>query len=50
MFVTEETKVLFYLLGFLFDLVISFKMIGNSEANCNTEVFVKSVHKLGHKL
>jgi hypothetical protein len=49
-FVTEETKVLLYLLIFALDFAISFRVIGSSEASFNIKMLIEGMHKSGCKL
>jgi hypothetical protein len=49
-FITEETKILFYFIVLSFDFTIIFRMVSSSEASFNTKIFVESMHELGYKL
>jgi hypothetical protein len=50
MFITEETEVLFYLLVFVLNFAVTFRVLSSSKAKFNAKAFVKSTHKLGCKL
>jgi hypothetical protein len=50
MVVTKEAYILFNFLVLTLGLALIFRILGNSEANLDSKVFIESAHELGCKL